>query len=90
MPRYKALHTSYGFMGRYWEEGQISSPTDLIPPTSKVLGPLFQALSGAENAKIEETLAAEGGEEKVTMSTLTTNLVEGRKSKTGMNHKPKE
>lgn len=88
MTRYKALHTSYGFMGRYWEEGQISSPTDLTPPVSKVLGPLFAPVTDEENMQIEEAL--EGAEEKVTMAKLTETYTEGRKSKVGMNHKKKE
>ena len=89
MKRYRALHPSSGFMGRtYWEPGTVSAPTDLDPPVSRFLGPLFEELTEEANQKVEETLAETGGMEKETLYSLTGKMTQ--KSKVGMNHKPKE
>lgn len=89
MARYKALHESYGFMGKHWTVGRVSSDTDLKPPVSKILGPLFEKLSDEENLFIEDDLAkaGPGAVESVAMSQMTESFVESKKSKTGMNHK---
>lgn len=85
MIRYKALHQSSGWLGKtFWEPGDISAPTDLKPPVSKVVGPLFEPLTESETQVIEKAL--EGAVEKETMYTMTQKSTP-KKSKVGMNHK---
>lgn len=86
--RYKALHPSKGFLGRYWRPGDISADTDETPPVSKVNGPLFEPLEAGEQEAIEaqeqNELPADLGPERKTLAELGEEMERQAQTGTGI------
>ncbi len=55
--RFVAVIDSYGWMNRYWTEGDISPDTnEPIPKESKLLGPLFRPLEASDLTEIPQRI----------------------------------
>lgn len=70
--KHVALHNSYGWMNRYWSEGDISPDTTEQPPVdSKILGPLFRPLVPEDLTEMPQRIAERPGAADVVPGNFT-------------------